>query len=82
MLHVSVAGQVDIALASRQIGDRSTQPVDTGGQVERGIAQVQAQRRQHLVVAGPTEMQAPAGGADVRRSGATRAPCVHPRLRG
>ena len=60
MLHVSVAGQGNIALALRERGNRRTQAADTTGEVERHVAQVQAQGGKHLVITRPAEMQASA----------------------
>ena len=50
MLHVRVAGYLEIALSFGQAGQRRTQVFDARREIECRIAKVQAQRGKHLVV--------------------------------
>ena len=65
MLHVRVAGKLDFSLPLRQVLDRGQQVFDPARKVERGVAQIQSQCRQYLVVTRAAEVQASAGFADV-----------------
>ena len=67
LLHVGVAGQRDRAVARRQSVERRRHRQRTVVQGLRRVAQVQAQRGEHLIVARAPGVQASAGRADSRR---------------
>ena len=64
LLHVGVTGELDGALARAHVVQRGSNRSDAGLELSDCILQVQAQRRQHLVVARTPEMHALAGFAD------------------
>ena len=66
LLHVRVSRQHDRALAQGERVERIRDLDGAGVQGLRRVAQIQAQRRQHLVVARTAGMQTAAGGADAR----------------
>ena len=73
MLHVRVTRQLDTALPGRERAERCAQRADTFGKIRCRVPQVEAQRRQDLVVPRPPEVQAPAGLADgLRQAGFER----------
>jgi hypothetical protein len=61
LLHVRVAGQGDLALLDGERLERRGYRMRTVGEFLDRIAQVQAQRREHLIVARTAGMQARAG---------------------
>jgi hypothetical protein len=64
LLHVGVTGELDGALARAQVVQRGNNRGDAGLELGHCIFQVQAQRREHLVVARSSEVHALAGFAD------------------
>ena len=61
-----IAGQGDVAFARRQLIERVSDTCHGFAQLIDRIAQIQTQRRQHLIVARAAEMHAAASRADAR----------------
>ena len=67
LLHVGVARERELALAVGERFERLRDGLRATGDVLGGVAQVEAQRREHLVVARAAKVHPPAGVADARR---------------
>ena len=67
LLHVRIARQRDRALALRQAVERLGDALGASRQVRHDVAQIEAQRREHLVVARPARVQTAAGRAQLLR---------------
>jgi hypothetical protein len=65
MLHVRIPGELDVALSLCQVFDRGQEVFNATRKIERGVAQIQPQSRQHLVVTRPPQVQSAAGLTDV-----------------